>query len=124
MNAGTPIIQKRRVTYRLYPSKQQSVVMEEMRILHQQLYNACLQERISAYKQEKKSISYIDQTQSITIIRAEHPEYEAINAQSLQVTAKRLDLAFEHFFRRLFRVVSGAYKYRRFLGSYYSKFHP
>jgi putative transposase len=60
-----------------------------------------LQERISAYKQERKSVSYVDQTKSITTIRAEHPEYAAINAQSLQVTAKRLELAFQHFFRRV-----------------------
>lgn len=43
----------------------------------------------------------------LTKLRAEFPEYKALNAQSEQVTLTRLDLAFQHFFRR---VKSGAEK--------------
>ena len=39
----------RRVTYRLYPSKAQELRLLEIRKLHQQLYNAALEERIQAY---------------------------------------------------------------------------
>ena len=46
------------------------------------------------------SISYADQCKSLTTIRQQDPAYLAVNAQSAQVTLKRLDLAFKAFFRR------------------------
>lgn len=90
----------RRVTYKLYPSLAQRVALERVCALHQQLYNAALEERIDAYRKAGKSISFADQCKSLTEIRAAHPEYLALNAQSAQVTLKRLDLAFKAFFRR------------------------
>ncbi len=91
----------RKITYRLYPTtKQESVLLEILR-LHQQLYNAALEQRISAYRKQKVSLSYVDQAKELTKLRAEFPEYKSLNAQSEQVTLTRLDLAFQHFFRRV-----------------------
>lgn len=90
----------RRVTYKLYPSREQTAALDRLCALHQQLYNAALEERIDAYRKAGKSISYVNQCKSLTEIRAAHPEYLALNAQSAQVTLKRLDLAFKAFFRR------------------------
>ena len=69
--------------------------------LHQQLYNGALEERIGAYKKRNKSLTCFDQNKELTQLRKELSEYSALNAQSLQVTMKRLDLAFKAFFRRL-----------------------
>ncbi len=91
----------RKVTYRLYPSKKQRHRMEEMLRLHQRLYNSALEERIDAYRKCGVSVGFVDQCRSLTQVRAEHPEYEQLNAQSSQVTLKRLDRAFSNFFRRL-----------------------
>jgi putative transposase len=90
----------RRVTYKLYPSPAQTAALERMCALHQKLYNAALEERIDAYRKTGKSISFGDQCKSLTEIRAAHPEYFGLNAQSAQVTLKRLDKAFAAFFRR------------------------
>ena len=90
----------RRVTYKLYPSVQQAVVLEDVCGLHRQLYNAALEERIGAWQKARQSIGFAAQCKSLTIIRRENPEYLAVNAQSAQVTLKRLDEAFRHFFRR------------------------
>jgi putative transposase len=92
---------KRKVTYRLYPTAKQADGMLDMLRLHQQLYNACLEQRISAYKKSKKSLNYYDQAKELTLLRAELPEYKGLNAQSAQVTLKRLDLAYQNFFRRI-----------------------
>lgn len=91
---------KRRATYKLYPSGVQAAALEQQCDLHRQLYNAALEERIDAYRKVGKSITFADQCASLTVIRAAHPEYLALNAQSAQVTLKRLDLAFKAFFRR------------------------
>ena len=91
----------RRVTYKLYPSRAQLAALERLHHLHRMLYNAALEERIAAYRMARVSISYADQCKSLTTIRQQDPAYLAVNAQSAQVTLKRLDLAFKAFFRRV-----------------------
>ena len=91
----------RRVTYKLYPTPTQLTALEVLCDRHRQLYNAALEERIDAYAKKRISISFADQCKSLTLIRHAHREYLAVNAQSAQVTLKRLDQAFKHFFRRV-----------------------
>lgn len=91
----------RRVTYKLYPTRTQTVALELMHDLHRELYNAALQERVSAWRNGKHSIGFAAQCKSLTQIRAEEPRFAGVNAQSLQVTLKRLDKAYESFFRRV-----------------------
>ena len=91
----------RRVTYKLYPSATQRAALERLCDLHRGLYNAALQERIDAWRLARKSVGYAEQCRSLTQVRRENPEYLGVNAQSLQVTLKRLDLAFAAFFRRV-----------------------
>ena len=90
----------RRITYKLYPSKAQTAALERLNELHRQLYNAALEERIDAYRKAGISISYAAQCKSLTTIRQQDSAYLAINAQSAQVTLKRLDKTFDAFFRR------------------------
>ena len=95
----------RRVTYKLYPSASEDALMDKAHDLHRLLYNSSLRERCDAWRLNKKSISFADQCQSLTEIRRseldDDIEFRALNAQSLQVTLKRLDRAFESFFRRV-----------------------
>jgi putative transposase len=91
----------RRVTYKLYPSSLQAAALERACDLHRGLYNAALEERIEAWRKAKRSISFADQCKSVTAIRLDDPMYRGLNAQSLQVTLKRLDRAFANFFRRV-----------------------
>ncbi|MBX7220121.1 MAG: transposase [Blastocatellia bacterium] len=97
----TPAPVNRKITYRMYPTPRQEALLVEWKGLHQRLYNAGLEERVKAYRLCRVSVSFADQCKSVTEIRAGMPEYAALNAQSLQVTLKRLDLAFAHFFRRV-----------------------
>jgi putative transposase len=91
----------RRVTYKLYPSAAQAAEMARVCDLHRALYNAALQERSDAWRLSKTSIGFATQCKSLTQVRRDDPAYRGLNAQSLQVTLKRLDLAFSHFFRRV-----------------------
>ncbi len=60
-----------------------------------------MEERIEAWRRAKRSISFADQCKSVTAIRLDDPAYRSLNAQSLQGTLKRLDRAFQNFFRRV-----------------------
>lgn len=70
-------------------------------MIHQRLYNAALEQRQDAWRKQRKSLSFADQCRDLTELREADPEYRAINAQSEQVTLRRVDLAIKAFFRRL-----------------------
>lgn len=94
-------LQRRKITYKLYPTPKQAPVLARMLAAHQQLYNAALEERISAWRNGQHSISYEDQTKSLTLVREQLPEDWAwMNCSSQQVTLRRLNKAFQAFFTR------------------------
>lgn len=90
----------RRVTYKLYPRAEQIDALNLIMRQHRDLYNAALQERNDAWEKQGIRIGYKDQCKSLTAIRSTCPDLVPVHAQSAQVTLKRLDLAFQAFFRR------------------------
>jgi putative transposase len=66
-----------------------------------ELYNAALAERRDAYRVACKSVGYLDQSKQLPEIKKERPDVAAVHSQVLQNALKRVDLAFEGFFRRV-----------------------
>lgn len=93
-------MQRRKVSFKLYPNAAQAAKLDAWTRLHCELYNAALQERISAWQRAGKSISYYDQQNALPQIKADRPEFIALGSHALQQTLRRLDLAFQAFFRR------------------------
>src|SRR5262245_51669223 len=87
--------------YRIYPSKAQKRQLEQTLGLCCELYNAALQERRDAYRIERKSISYKEQANQLPDIKEIRVEFSLIHSQVLQDALKRLDKAFDAFFRRV-----------------------
>jgi putative transposase len=73
---------RRRITYKLTPSVTRVLPMEGMCDLHRALYNA---------------LGFLARCKSFARTRRDDPAYLGPTAQSVQVTLKRLDLAFGHF---------------------------
>lgn len=94
-------MERRKVTYKLYPNSAQAERLLRLLRLHKDLYNAALEERIDAYRKAGISIGYADQCAALTEIRRDHPNYAAVNCSSQQRTLRRLNLAFQAFFRRV-----------------------
>ncbi|WP_031406439.1 RNA-guided endonuclease TnpB family protein [Thiomonas sp. FB-Cd] len=94
-------MQRRKVTLKLYPNAAQSARLEAWTRLHCELYNAALEERIDAWHKARKSISYYDQQNVLPQIKADRPELNELGSHALQQTLRRLDLAFQLFFRRV-----------------------
>ena len=66
------------------------------------LYNAALEERKTAWKGHRVSITYYDQTRQLTQIRADDPDgYGAISVQVMRGPLDRLNKAFDAFFARV-----------------------
>lgn len=87
--------------YRLYPTKVQAVAMAEAVETHRHLYNRALAERKTAYETEKRTVRYGEQSAHIKEDRTENVYLARTNFSSCQATLRRLDKAFQAFFRRI-----------------------
>ncbi|WP_082829918.1 RNA-guided endonuclease TnpB family protein [Ectothiorhodospira sp. BSL-9] len=92
---------QRKVTYRLYPTAAQLAALEHQRWVHCLLWNEALAERRRAWSERQESLGFSSQCKRLTQWRRLSKLLRGLNAQSTQVTLKRLDLAFKHFFRRV-----------------------
>ena len=89
----------RRVTFKLYPSTSQNEKLHYWRRLHKDLYNACVSHRVTQYKQFGKSINYFDQQNCLPEFKKCWVEYKELGSHTLQATVKRVDFAFQRFFK-------------------------
>jgi putative transposase len=87
--------------YRLYPTRQQDAALRAMLETHRRLYNDALAERKQAWEQERRSVSYGEQSGQLKVARTTNPFLAATNFSSCQATLRRLDKAFQGFFRRV-----------------------
>src|SRR5215831_18315925 len=87
--------------YKLKPSKKIIAIFESWLVALCELYNAALQERRDAYRMAGVSISKSDQEKQLPEIKQENPRLARIHSQVLQEALRRVDLAFQHFFRRV-----------------------
>src|SRR5258705_8163391 len=87
--------------YRLLPTKRQHRALEEILESQRQLYNAALEERIGAYRSAGISRTYFDQCKALTEWRQSDPEAAELPANLQRWTLKRLEDAYQSFFRRM-----------------------
>lgn len=85
--------------FKIYPTKNQAKLLSDELAEACRLYNAALQERRDAYKMCGKSIGYFEQKRDIKEIRAAG-DCSLSNHQVAADVIKRVDLAFQAFFRR------------------------
>ena len=90
-----------RHTFRLYPNKQQEKSLFEARRLHAYLYNAAIEHRRTEYRIAGRSVTYFMQQNCLPLFKKTWPEYKKLHSQSLQATLKRVDLAYNAFFKGL-----------------------
>ena len=93
------MIVTRRTTFRLYPTRQQAKKLHYRRKLHCSLYNAAVANRKTQYKQFGHSVDYFEQQNSLPAFKEVWTEYEELGSQALQATVKRVDFAFQRFFK-------------------------
>jgi len=92
---------KRAYKFRLYPTHNQRVRLQETLDRCREMYNAALQERRDAYKMCGITITYYDQANQLPDIKAIREEYHDIHSQVLQDVLRRVKKAYDAFFRRI-----------------------
>ncbi len=92
---------KKTYKYRLYPTKSQINNIENQFSMCRYLYNWSLAERIEAYEFAQEPITYYVQQNQLPALKTERPWFKGVYSQVLQNVLKRLDLAYQNFFRRV-----------------------
>ena len=93
---------QRTFKYKLEPSFKQREALFNIFNFCRFLYNSALEERIISYKNNKKSVSYREQSSFLPEIKTMFPsETSLIYSQTLQQTLKQVDTAYKNFFRRV-----------------------
>jgi len=92
---------KKTYKYRLYPTKKQQEILEKHLSLCRWLYNHFLDERRTLYQKKKIKVFCYDQIKKIPQLKKENLELNNVYSQILQDVVKRLDKAFQNFFRRV-----------------------
>jgi len=88
------------MTFRLYPSPQEEAILLGWLELHRQIYNAALEERMDAWRKKRIHISYFNQQNALPALKKDLPELHVLGSHALQETLRRLDRAFQAFYRR------------------------
>ncbi len=86
---------------KLRPTPAQERALDEVLWRCRELYNAALEQRITAWQRRRVSVSRYAQEAELRAIRAEFPEYAAIHSYVLQDVLARLDKTYQAFFRQL-----------------------
>lgn len=93
---------RRSFKFQVKPTARQQVLLSAMLADHCALYNAALQERRDAYQSRGVTVRYGDQSEQLKEIRAADAEGQGRwSFTSQQQTLRRLNKAFDGFFRRV-----------------------
>jgi putative transposase len=92
---------RRAYKFRLRPTARQHFALRACLNDHRALYNAALEERRVAWRRRRVSVRYQDQSAQLKAIREECPEQARWSFSSQQATLRRLNKAFDAFFRRV-----------------------
>lgn len=87
--------------YRIEANSQTIEKAEGWLSLCRQLYNAALEQRITAYRHNHQCVSFFAQKRELPEIKRAFPEYKEVGSQVFQDVLERLDKAYQGFFNRL-----------------------
>jgi putative transposase len=115
---------RRAYKYRLFPTKAQREKIEFTLEHCRLLYNRLLDERRFAYKTDKTTLNYYDQANTLNARKKYIPALKQVHSQVLQDVVKRLDKAFQAFFRRVKAGETPGYPRFKSAGRYDSFTYP
>lgn len=91
---------KRTYRYRIYLTAAQISYLENAFSMCRYLYNWNLEERVNAYKKEGRTVTYAEQQNNLPGLKDERPWFKGVYSLVLQDVLRRLDRAYQNFFRQ------------------------
>ena len=87
--------------YRIYPNKQQQILIQKTFGCCRFVYNQYLAKRIELYKQNKSTMNYNQCSKNLKDLKQEFIWLKEVDSVSIQSSLKDLDIAYQNFFRRV-----------------------
>lgn len=87
--------------FRIYPTKEQAILIQKTFGCTRFVFNKYLSKRIKAYQTDKQTINYNDCSADLTQLKKELEWLKEVDAVALQSSLKDLDTAYQNFFRRV-----------------------
>jgi putative transposase len=87
--------------YRLYPTQAQADELDRILWRCRDLYNAAVYQRREAYRVCGITVTYCMQQNELPALKKVHPPFREVGSQVLQDVLRRVNLAFDAFFRRV-----------------------
>ena len=109
--------------FRMYPTRQQALQLDQTLDTCRRLYNLALADRKAAYEVEGISRSYEDQA-AMLVAEKREGNFKDVFSQVLQDVLRRLDKAFKAFFRRVKAGEKPGYPRFKGIGWYKSFTYP
>jgi putative transposase len=94
---------RRAFKYRLYPTKAQKIILNDLLTGARRLYNAALEQRRWMYRDHGVSVNYFDQAAQLKEARDADEKLSLLNYSACQDVLRRLKKSFDGFFRRIKR---------------------
>ena len=86
--------------YELNPTAKQKVLIKQTCGCCRKVYNTMLDRKITAYKNDKSSISSIELINQIVPLKEEFSYLKEVPSQALQQAVRNMDAAYQNFFRK------------------------
>ncbi len=87
--------------YRLYPTPTQETELYQYLSHLCELHNSARLNRMRAYEEEKRSVSYAEQCRLLTQARAKYEDFDIVPQEFQKHALQRVNKAFANFFRRV-----------------------
>ena len=91
----------RTLNYPLYPTAKQETALLNILATCQRLYNAALEQRIDAYRKQRKNLTEYAQQRDLAELRKHDAVFGQVATTILRSALSRLDRAYKAFYRRL-----------------------
>ena len=87
--------------YRIYPTKVQAELIQRTFGCARFVYNYFLARRIQLYEQSRETLSYVDCSAELTVLKQELEWLRDVDDTALRTALRDLDNAYQNFFRRV-----------------------
>lgn len=91
---------RRTYKYRLYPTPAQEAILDGWLYLCRKLYNACLEQRQTAWKSGRHSLSRFAQQRELPDLKDGCPEFKDLGSHVLNDVIRRVETSFQRFFKQ------------------------
>lgn len=109
---------RRAYVFRLYPTPAQETALLQVLDTCRAVYNSMAHWRKHDYELFGRSPSYYEQKKALPVWKQSHPQLREVHSQTLQDVVRRVDLAFQAFFRRVQNGEEPGYPRRKGEGVY------